>query len=281
MSNVNKQLEPILRLLKRPPVIFSLAAILGLIPLALSVSTALWPAMEARTISDEQLAGLKAQVTQLEASPIPEPFNPDMAADWLKKVPLKEDHSEFILNLLALERDSGASIEVFQVAQAEQSMDEIIQDLEKAQAAMNPAAVDPKNHPDLSSGQPQPEEAEEEPDTITPEGIAAETLSLEAVGDYEEIVLFWKGLASMERIVSVTGWSLNAGSEAVSVEGQKPGTRIRLSLEITVYTATAFPELSTVQTEQTRTGASGSRNDPTLTNEAFYNMLEQTLEGER
>ncbi len=284
---IDKQLQTFIRSLKRPPLIFAIVAVFGFIPLAASFTTSLVPALQAKGALDRELAALEARRAELEASPVPEPFDPESAAEWLKKVPLHEDHAEFLSSLLVLESDSGAKIQSFRLGQEEESIDQMILELEKAQAS-NAATIG-----SLADARPSgsvDDSAAEETKPAAPGGIAAESVSLEAVGGYEETVAFWRGLAAMQRLAAVTSWTLSAeaiASDAASATEsllgketttQQPKMRVRLRLELNIFTATAFPELSAVEKERTGQGVERKREDPTLTDDAFFERLDVITE---
>lgn len=269
ITEIRKHIEPLLHHLQKRHLVFAVAAILGFAPLSLSIASGLIPALQATKAAEEQLELLRTQEAMLRASPAPEAFRAEAAAEWLKKVPAEEDHAELLANLLALESSSGVELEAFQFSEDEKSVDEMIQNLERLKTSANETMAELSGT--AEAGVETGEDSAEPSAPLKSEGIAAESLSLEVTGDYGGVVSFWKGFASLERLATVTTWSLSAEAEA----------KVRLRLEANIFTATSFPELKAIRKQTDVAPAVGGRADPTLTDEAFYNQLEELQEKER
>lgn len=243
--------------IKQPKTMIIAVALAGLLLILSFFSLSYLPVIQANRQAQQQLDRVRHMQEMLAKSPIPEPYREEEAKVWLQKVPLEENHSDVLKALLLLEQESGAEIESFTVVEEEENLGDLTAQLASAQQQ----AKEAKQAAGSEGGANPPNGAGHAPE------ILPLRIQLDVTGAYGQVTSFWRGLAGMERIVTVNGWRF-------STEGDNMATnqkRTRLLLNFTVYAAPGFAELSgAAEHSSERPPEEPGRSDPTLTDDSFY-----------
>jgi hypothetical protein len=233
--------------LRKPQFILLAVAVIGLAVIGIASSYAFMPALKQHLESASELWILKAQKAELDRKPLPEPYNPETAAPWLRKVPVREDHSALIKTLLDLESSSGAEIIKISFHKEAPEVDELTQLMQSIR------------NPEQNGAGTQEEKPE-----VTEQGFVVEPLIIEAEGTYKEIREFWSGLHKLERLAMIKEWSLSALGDS----------RVAFKATMSVFTAPDFSEVLPEPKPVIAPSPPANRNDPTIPDDLFKDMLQ-------
>jgi len=207
-----------LQKLKQRQWIFLIVAVVGVLPIVYSFGFAYVPAIERLTKLTEQLDQLKTVQATLEKQQVPVPFDTQMAAEWLMKVPLAAQNDELMQVFIEVEAGSGAKIESIswdrQEGRSASGMEQSLQELLNTQTDLSEPSAEASDN-----------------------GIAIQSLTLKVAGTYNQAVAFWQQLSAMNRLVSIRSWILTP----TIGESESNGTMlVQLELDVDVYTSPGF-----------------------------------------
>ncbi|HZG88496.1 hypothetical protein [Paenibacillus sp.] len=257
--------------LRRPKVALLLVALLGAAPSIAILIEAYAPAVQAQLQTAAEAERLRAQRAELTATPIPAPFRPEDMGSWLAKVPVENNHAALLQMLLAIEAESGGRINSFTVEDEETEPGNVLDALAAAQASQQQQTEDVQE----ASASPSPDQAA---GAVPSDRLVSEMATVEVSGSYAQVMGFWERLTRAERIVVVRDWELTTAA-ASAPAGEDGSGVVGLRISFYTYTAPAFADLAEAAVPPRAEGAP-KREDPTLSNERFYEQLAESQEGE-
>lgn len=274
-----QQLAAIAVRLRQPKIALLLVAILGALPAIAILAEAYIPAVQARLLTADEAQRLREQRMQLTATPIPEPFRPEAMVPWLAKVPVEENHAELLRFMLDIEAASGARIDSFSIGEEEAVTSNLLDALEAEKAAAEPTTVQqtPAEGGETAS---QPGTASSA-DAGDGRKLASESAAVAVSGTYAQVMDFWERLSRAGRLVVIQEWELAAAAENAEGANANEPRAVRLELRFNTFTAPAFADLVPAHDgSPARTDQAARRDDPTMSDERFFEQFTESQEGE-
>lgn len=193
----------------KPHVLLCLIGAAGLAMTALALTNGLLPALQAKSDSAEELEMLLRRKETLMKTEPPPPYDPLQAEAWGRKVPDAERADELIMQLTRLERSIGARI-----------------------VSLEFGGGTPSSTP---SGERNSVSAADAP------LLQEQRAELQLEGTYTQLYDFLDGLRELERLTSVTRWSLKLLGDTTKDNGAS--VKMTLHATIKIYTAPGFASL--------------------------------------
>lgn len=273
----NKKWNEIKEWMKKPATLLGLMLVAGVILCASLFSSLIVPQLKLLGTLNGQVEQLELQQQLVMRTPIPERATEEEATGLIKQIPAKEEVARLLLSLKKVESDTGVTIASLSFGAEKQK--DLIAQLSSGTgetATSTPQAPAPPTAESTQQGEGQGMNPASFP-------IIAKQLNLQIEGTYKQIVQFVKQMQQMERTVSIETWQMQPGGQQSASSEQNGAvqsaeqtdngqTMLQCTMSLDIYVAQAyanrFHELPPLPADKP-----GSRQDPTLTDEDFFDLL--------
>ncbi|WP_165452281.1 hypothetical protein [Paenibacillus thalictri] len=270
--------------MKNPATIIVMIALAGIIVNMMLYSVLIAPQLLEKSSVMSTLANLEGQKQLLDAKPIPAKVTDQDIETLVKQVPVNEESARVVSSLKEIEKSTGATVSNINFGDQKTNQDNLTNILSNAAkqgaSAANPGTANSQgSQTSQGQGTGGPQQA---PAPVTGaagqnaagQGISENNWNVVVTGTYPQVVDFMNRLYQMDRLINIKQWSLRATPAASNTQEPAQSEKMTLNLVLSMYTAAAYagqfrslPPLPVNAPEK--------RQDPTMTNEQFINMLKE------